>query len=206
MEVAGLRTQHGRRQRSRDGRPGMVASDRSTYGICSRARIAACDHGAFKRVASREPTSRDAWDAEHVEYSCGGPGAWPPGAGQWTGHATPSHALSRRSHRRRAAGASGGYSPPLPVAPAAYGWGKEVQVLPPARPSARRTTLRETSTSNRQSLEVSSSPLREEWRWPIRASAPVAPILVDLPSSSSRLRYWRCTTPTASTACLNSPR
>jgi len=37
MEVAGLRTRHGRRRLSRDGRPGMVASDRSSYAICSRA-------------------------------------------------------------------------------------------------------------------------------------------------------------------------
>jgi len=48
----------------------MVASDRSTYAICARLRNAACYHRAFKRLTSREPMHRNAWDAEHIEYSC----------------------------------------------------------------------------------------------------------------------------------------
>ena len=45
-------------------------------------RIAACYHRAFKRLTSREPMHRNAWDAEHIEYSCGGPDVRPPGAWQ----------------------------------------------------------------------------------------------------------------------------
>ena len=80
-EVAVLRTRAWEaaaetRRQTRNGRVGSIF-------ICNLRASAQCrllPSRAFKRLTSREPTHRNAWDAEHIEYSCGGPDVRPPGA------------------------------------------------------------------------------------------------------------------------------